>query len=496
MIARGSFLGGEYEVWGRLDEGGMSEVWLAKHAVLCVPVIIKTLRQAVAEATGDGASKRMFNEARLMARVTDPRVVRAIDAGVAGGQPYLVQEYVDGLDLAELDRERRAAFGVGLPLWFVCEVMADACRARHSAHQAGVLHRDVKPSNLFMAPETGVRLGDFGIAVAREDGGSHDVCGTIKFMAPEQLRGEPLDRTTDVYGAGATAFDLRYGHAPYTRIGDVLDTAKTAAFPAAGSPPEAYFQHLLAGMLAKDRAARAPDLAGPAQHFALLARALRPNSPATALVALAKNRFRLGDCELALSVGDIADQEAPAIVSSAQYEMTMRVGSSDALRRRGGDAIEAEAMKDGPRALGACVVTGAGTLAARQVIHAVSAWNETSCIGRAMYRALLKADQLGLRSIAAPALGTGSGRVTMQTCANAMMSALRWHLAVGGSRIQRVTVVLESEAKLALYRDVAEEALRGYEAAPHHDDLGIPVEDGAARADAPTFYGVTRVSTR
>ena len=133
----------------------MSEVWLAKHTVLAIPVVFETLRKSIAELVGEAGGARMFNEARLMARVTSPRVVRAIDAGTLGTQPYLVQEYVDGVDMAELDRERRASLGVGLPLWTVCYVMEETCRALHAAHQAGVIHRDVKPSNLFAAPETG-----------------------------------------------------------------------------------------------------------------------------------------------------------------------------------------------------------------------------------------------------------------------------------------------------------------------------------------------------
>src|ERR1700733_10984430 len=96
----------EYEVWGRLGGGGMSDVWLAKHGLLSVPVIIKTLRTFVKDAPHDAGAQRMLQEARHMARITSPRVVRAIDAGIFEGMPYLVQEYVDGIDLAELDRRR------------------------------------------------------------------------------------------------------------------------------------------------------------------------------------------------------------------------------------------------------------------------------------------------------------------------------------------------------------------------------------------------------
>jgi serine/threonine-protein kinase len=473
MLARGARIH-DYEVWGRIGEGGMSEVWLAKHGLLSVPVIIKTLRRAMAESVGEGGARRMFNEARLMARVTSPRVVRAVDAGIVEGTPYLVQEYVDGIDMAELDRERRAALGVGLPLWVVCHVMEETCRALQAAHQAGVIHRDVKPSNLFAATDSGIRLGDFGIAVARSDDASTERGGTLKFMAPEQLRGEPADRATDTYGAGATAFDLRYAHAPFEDFHAVLDEHRQPSFPPPRGPAEAYFQHLLRDMLAKSQSERPRDMQEVAWHFATLHRALKPQDGHHALTTLGKNRFRYGDCEISLRAGDIADEEADGIVSSANYEMKMRTGVSDALRRRGGDAIEADAMKEGERALGECIATPAGLLRARHVLHAVSAWNETSCVGRATQRALALADRLGCRSLAVPALGTGAARVSIETCANAMMTAVRWRLALGGSRLRRIHVVLGDEAKLEAFRDVAVEALHGGDETPEVPDLGLP----------------------
>ena len=95
-----------------------------------------------------------------------------------------------------------------------------------------------------------------------------------------------------------------------------------------------------------------------------------------------------------------------------------------------------------------------------------------------MQRALSVANRLGLRTLALPALGTGMARVSIETCADAMMTALRWRLALGGSRLQKVTVVLGDETKLALFRDVALEALRGTGHAAHESDLGL-VDDGA-----------------
>jgi O-acetyl-ADP-ribose deacetylase (regulator of RNase III) len=486
MLSRGARIH-DYEVWGLLGEGGMSEVWLAKHTVLSIPVIFKTLRKDVADSVGEAGARRMFDEARLMARVISPRVVRAIDAGTVDGQPYLVQEYVDGVDLAELDRERRAALGIGLPLWTVCHVMEETCRALHAAHQAGVIHRDVKPSNLFSAPETGIRLGDFGIAVARADGPPREVSGTLKFMAPEQLRGEPADRTTDAYGAGATAFDLRYGRAPFTDVRDTLDENSVPPFPPPRSAAEAYFQHLLRGMLAMHKEDRPQDLCEPATHFATLSTALRPWREHDALTVLGKNQLRFLDCDISLRTGDIADEETDGIVSSANYHMAMRTGVADALRKRGGDVIEQEAMKDGDRALGECIATAAGGLRAGHVLHAVSAWNETSCVGRATQRALSVADRLGLRTLAFPALGTGAAHVSIETSANAMMTALRWRLALGGSRLKRVRLVLGDDAKLAVFRDVAVEALRGTGDPQHATDLGLADDRTAVTPEGATF---------
>lgn len=474
----------DYEIWGRLGEGGMSEVWLGRHTVLAVPVVLKTIRgQMLGWCGGD----RVIDEARLMARITNPRVVRALDAGEHDGTPYLVQEYVDGIDLAELDRRRRAALGLGLPLWFVCHVTRQALSALHAAHQAGVIHRDVKPSNLFGAPETGVRLGDFGIASAV---GRREMSGTLRFMAPEQLREGISTRQTDVWGAAATACDLRYGSPPFPDHDAILAPDAGPRMPPPASPEEAFFQHVLRHMLAKDPAARPATMLEPLRRLDDLAASLR-GAHRAAFRRLGRNQFKVGECEVVLRAGDIAEAQVDAIVNSANYRMQMRSGVGDALRRRGGDAIEVEAMEGGERALGMCVATGAGTLSARWVLHAVSAWNEASCVGRATQRALLLTDELGLRSIAFPALGTGVARVTMEICANAMMTALRWHVLLGGTRLRKVEVVLENEEKLAAYRDVAADSLGADEhrGAP---DLGLPVDDVATTGESPTRVATGR----
>ena len=487
-----------YDVWGLIGEGGMSEVWLAKHEGLAVPVVIKTLRHALIEAQGaEIAAARVRSEARLMARVSSPRIVRAIDAGVVPGSgiPYLVQEYVDGLDLAELDGRRRRSLGVGLPLWLVCHMMREMGLGLRAAHQAGVVHRDLKPSNIFGAPESGIRLGDFGIAVAVSDGGVRDNAGTLKFMAPEQFRGGEVGRFTDVWGAAATACDLRYGHAPFDSVEEILDPAKPARMPPPGTPAEAYFQQLLRAMLEKDVRRRPEDMSAPLHHFTMLGRALEPPQPTAS--RLDASTLLLGSVKVSFKVGDIARAETHAIVSSANFELKMRSGVGEALRLRGGDSIETEAMSGGERPLGSCIRTQPGTLATKHVFHAVSAWNEVSCVGRAFARALLLADEYGCHTLAVPALGTGAARVGIEMSANAMMTTLRWHAMLGGMRCKEITVWLDSAPKQRAFQDVAEETFGlGEVGLLRSVDLGLPVDGAAtaATADGATFLD-PRMST-
>jgi len=480
----------DYEIWGLLGEGGMSEVWLAKDEVLSIPVMIKTLGKT--SFSVEEASERLLNEARSMARIPEPRIVRALNAGIHDGTPYIVQEYVDGIDLEELDGWRRKTLGVTLPLWFICDAMKETCRALHSAHQSGVIHRDVKPSNVFGSPETGIRLGDFGIAAGISNGQPTDISGTPWFMAPEQVRGDALDRRSDVFGAGATAYLLRYGSPPFESFQQLLDPSVSAQFPPPQNPQEGYFQHLLAAMLAKDPAQRLPNAATAGRHFAMVERALRSSLQSAPLLHLDPFTFRLLDCTISLEVGDLSETQVDGIVSSGNYHMRMRTGVGDALRRRGGDEIEHEALQHGEQALGTCVPTRAGRLRAKRVLHAVSGWNEISCVGRATQRAFLLGDELGLRSLAFPALGTGAARISVESCANAMMTALRSHLSLGGTRLESVRVVFDTEAKRNTFRSVAEEALRAEEDPPTLVDLGLPVALSKVGAHSATHLDLSR----
>lgn len=472
-----------YQVWGRLSQGGMGDVWLARHADLALPVVIKTLRRGPGESY-EASYSRLLAEARMTARLTSPRVVRVIDVGAhipspeedTEPTPFLVEEYIDGIDLAELDRRRRQALRRPLPLGVVADYIAQAAEALHAAHQSGIVHRDVKPSNLFGYGHGWIKLGDFGIAApSGAENAPH--AGTALFMAPEQFLGGRVDRRADVYSLGATAFALRYGAPPHLTVADVLRRDAMPRFPSARSPEEAYFQHVVARMLTQRPELRDPHTLSARNHLQSLSRSLKTGP---AINRVRPGVFTVGATRLVFEVGDLTRTVTDAVVNSANTRMAMRRGVGEALRRAGGDAIEAEAVALGERALGECVYTAAGELPVKGVLHAVAAWNEVSCIARATHRALLLAEERGLRRLAFPALGTGQGRVSLEACADAMVSALLEHLRLGGSRLEEVRFVLYDSPSYERVVEVATAMLLG------NSDAALPDDDLIADDESAT----------
>ncbi|MBL8941097.1 MAG: serine/threonine-protein kinase [Archangium sp.] len=470
----------EYEVWGRIGGGGMSDVFLARHVDLSAPVVVKTLKSSV-DADATDRARRLRTEAVITSRIRSPRIVRPLDVGITDdGTPYLVQDYVDGLDLAELDGMRRRALGVGLPLWYVCEVVAEIAAGLAAAHRTGVLHRDLKPSNLFVSPEEGVQLGDFGVAVARgaKQGHPVELAGTLEYLAPETLKGGVFHRRTDVYGLGATAFQLRYGRPPFTTMRDVLDDAVTPAFPRPETPEEAYFQQAVTLMLERTPERRWSDMAQVVHTFRRLAELVRRPLQATH----ERGEIHLMGLRITTRVGDIAKAPTDGAVCSANSDFTMDVGVGASLVQAGGRSIEAEARAGGAQPLGACISTGAGSLGFRRVLHAVAAWSEVSCVARSAQRALLMAEAEGLRTLAIPAIGTGAARVSLESSAASLAAALELHLRLGGSRLTHVDFVLFDEEKRRAFAEVLHSVFLG--ASPAFD-VGL-LDAGAMGDDAGT----------
>src|SRR6185312_8060205 len=194
--------GGRYRLDRSLGHGGMATVFLARDEELDRPVAIKLLAENLA---GDSAFRdRFLREARLAARLSHPNVVSVYDAGEAeDGRPFMVMEYVPGKTLAEVGRPTPAE-AVGLVL--------QACQGLAHAHEAGLVHRDVKPQNLLLRDDGVLKVADFGIARAAETTALTQVgtvLGTAAYLSPEQALGEEVTPATDVYSLADLAAKQR-----------------------------------------------------------------------------------------------------------------------------------------------------------------------------------------------------------------------------------------------------------------------------------------------
>lgn len=202
---------GVYRLIRPLGKGGFAEVWEAENEVNSRRVALKVLTELRAESAR--ALERFQQEGRIAASLASPRCVYVFDSGTHDGFPYIAMELVAGGTLAE-----RIHHGP-LPPRAAVDVVLDVIEGLESAQQAGILHRDVKPSNVFLDAGGRAKIGDFGISKSLEVD-SHlsqtgAFLGTPYYASPEQIAAEPLDLRSDLYSVGAMLYELVTGKLPY-----------------------------------------------------------------------------------------------------------------------------------------------------------------------------------------------------------------------------------------------------------------------------------------
>jgi beta-lactam-binding protein with PASTA domain len=205
-------LDGRYHVLERIAAGGMGEVFRAHDAVLAREVAIKVLHRSLA---GDqGFVERFRREARAAATLNHPNIVAVYDWGAVDGIYYMVMEYVRGRGV----RDILNVSGRMEPSQ-AADVVRQTLVALQHAHGHGIVHRDLKPENILITGDGVVKLTDLGLARAYADGtatGTGQVTGTVQYLAPEQIRGEPADPRSDLYSLGIVMFELLTGRLPFT----------------------------------------------------------------------------------------------------------------------------------------------------------------------------------------------------------------------------------------------------------------------------------------
>ena len=212
-------IAGKYSVEGVLGRGGMGLVLKARHLRLDELVAIKVLHASL--LNDESMAARMLREARAALRLQSEHIVRVMDVDtLENGVPFMVMEYLEGIDVSVLVRKR----GGQLP-WEQAVAIADqTCRALAEAHALGIVHRDLKPANLFVVERPDgrrvVKLLDFGISklsVPREAPITKkgDILGSPRYMAPEQVRGEALDGRADLWSVGVVLYEMLAGKPPF-----------------------------------------------------------------------------------------------------------------------------------------------------------------------------------------------------------------------------------------------------------------------------------------
>ena len=249
---------GHYAITHKLGAGAMGVVYAARDERLGRSVALKRMSSVADDET---ARKRFWREARAAASVNHPHVCQIYEIGEDRGELFIAMELLEGEALA--DRLKQGAMTVSQTMPIALEILA----ALSALHSRGIVHRDLKPSNVFLTPH-GVKLLDFGLARPEpEETLSPDsdltrpgfVMGTPRYMAPEQIVGEPVDARGDLFATGAILFEMLAGRPAFTgkTIGEVLHATMSEQPPAlSGSPSVAAVDRVIRRALAKKAAER------------------------------------------------------------------------------------------------------------------------------------------------------------------------------------------------------------------------------------------------
>ena len=213
-IKIGALVDGRYRISARIGHGGMAEVYEANDIINKRKVAIKMIREDVMKNPIN--LKRFENEATIASSLNHPNIVKVYNHGTIEGRPYIANEYVKGQTMKDMLDFRSA-----IPVQEAVSYMLQLTSALYYAHQHNIIHRDIKPQNIYVMPDGTIKLGDFGIAQAEgiEDSltATSEIVGSVHYLAPEISQGKPASIQSDIYSAGVTFYELLTGHVPFDK---------------------------------------------------------------------------------------------------------------------------------------------------------------------------------------------------------------------------------------------------------------------------------------
>ncbi len=452
-----STIEGRYQIVTRIASGGMGEVYRAHDSVLGREVAIKVLHPQFA---GDpGFVERFRREARASAILSHPNIVGVFDWGSTDGTYFMVMEYVRWLNLRTLLTE----YGRLEPAQVV-EVALQSLSALDHAHGQGIVHRDIKPENILITQEGTIKVADFGLARAYAEASTSvvegTVTGTVQYLSPEQIQGEPADPRTDLYAFGVVAYELLTGRPPFTG-----ETSLGIAY-----------QHLSGRVPAPSEAA--PDVTAALDTPILWAtekdRAKRPPSART----LREEFAQVGsDLPAAPRVAELASQIPSAEIIPQDRATTVTIPRARSPRARRARRVRILAV----------VALLLGALAAAAWagwMYAVPHYtNVPTVVGLSAQEAARKLEAAGLKVTFAPAVfsSTVESGVVVQT-RPPPGTRVRTHSAVQLETVKEGRVISQSP-------DPKQEIERG-------SVVTIVVSKGPAPVDVPDVVGQPKAEAR
>ena len=210
----GSLVDGRYRINARIGHGGMAEVYEATDIINKRKVAIKLIREDV--MSNPINLRRFQNEATIASSLSHPNIVKVYNHGTIEGRPYIANEYVKGQTMKDM-----LDFRTSIPIAEAVGYMLQLSSALFYAHQHNIIHRDIKPQNIYVMPDGTIKLGDFGIAQAEgvDDGltKASEIVGSVHYLAPEISQGKPATIQSDIYAMGVTFYELLTGHVPFEK---------------------------------------------------------------------------------------------------------------------------------------------------------------------------------------------------------------------------------------------------------------------------------------
>ncbi len=290
----GRLVAGKYRLESVIGSGGMGEVYQAEHIALHMSVAVKVMHEA--RATSEEHTRRFYREARAVSRLNHPNVVRILDFGKDEYSPYIVMEWLQGMTLFAYLRSRTAP----MPLAEVQDLMLQALSAFEAAHAQNIVHRDVKPENMFLTEVAGrrtLKILDFGLAhveVSKEEDGGPTLtkadtsAGTPEYMSPEQCRSLVVGPESDIYSLGCVLTAMLQGKPPF-RGATAIDVLSSHLFkppppllrPIGSELVPALLERLRLEMLSKQPDKRPSSVMEVRER---LIAALDPDSTATEMI--------------------------------------------------------------------------------------------------------------------------------------------------------------------------------------------------------------------